>query len=349
MKGLPSEIAPLLLAWYGKSARILPWRSDPQPYKVWVSEIMLQQTRVEAVKPYFERFLKALPNVQALAQASEQTLLKLWEGLGYYSRVRNLQKAAKIIVSEYDGVLPRSPGLLQKLPGVGPYTAAAVASIAYGYPAPAVDGNVLRVVSRLCADGRDILSPVVKKDFSRRLSEILPANCGAFNQAMMELGAVVCVPNGPPKCDICPLSALCQAHAAGEELRYPFKSPKKARGIQQKTVFLFIYRQHIALCKRPDTGLLAGFWGYPMIDDYLAPEEAAFYLEQQGYRLVSVDVLPPAKHIFTHLEWHMAGYLVVLKEKPDAKPFVWATREELKEVYPVPSAYKAFTNYLFNN
>lgn len=346
MEKLSDQIPVLLLKWYRQNARILPWRSDPQPYKVWVSEIMLQQTRVEAVKPYFERFIRALPTLQHLAKADEQTLLKLWEGLGYYSRVRNLQKAAQIVMAEYGGVLPCTPQLLIKLPGIGPYTAGAVSSIAYGYRVAAVDGNVLRVIARVAADNRDILSPSVKKDFSDQLTDILPSDCGAFNQALMELGAVICTPGGTPKCAVCPLSLLCKAHAQGQELSFPVKKSKKARSIQQKTVFLFIYDGKAALCKRSDNGLLAGLWGYPMIDDYLAEDEVSPYLEQLGFIFSSIMPLPCAKHIFTHLEWHMVGYMVFLKKPSSETSYIWASSEELKKVYPVPSAYKAFTQQL---
>lgn len=344
-QSLPDISVPLL-QWYRQNARVLPWRSDPTPYKVWVSEVMLQQTRVEAVKPYFERFMQALPTISSLADAEEQTLLKLWEGLGYYSRVRNLQKAAKIVMSNCHGEMPRTPSELIKLPGIGPYTAGAIASIAYQYKAPAVDGNVLRVVTRLLSDSRDILSPSVKKDLTQKIEKILPDEIGAFNQALMELGAVICLPNGAPKCENCPVRTFCTSFSSQTQLQYPVKTPKKERKIEQKTVFLFLFQHKVAVCKRPPDGLLANLWGYPMADDYLAEEEVLPYLLQKNYCVSSVLTLQPSKHIFTHLEWHMACYAVILSKPPQNNTFFWSTRQELRDVYPIPSAYKKITKYL---
>ena len=203
------QIVTPLLSWYDKHARVLPWREDTAAYRVWVSEIMLQQTRVEAVKPFFERFIKALPDVQALSEAPEDELLKLWEGLGYYNRVRNMQKAARVIVSEYGGDFPADYEKLLSLPGLGHYTAGAVSSIAFGIPMPAVDGNVLRVLSRVTASYEDVLKQSVKTAMEAEVKKIIPADrAGDFNQALIEIGAIVCVPNGKAKCEICPLALL---------------------------------------------------------------------------------------------------------------------------------------------
>lgn len=313
---IPEEFAPALLGWYSKSARVLPWRDDPQPYKVWVSEIMLQQTRVEAVKPYFQRFIDTLPDLEALASADEETLLKLWEGLGYYNRVRNLQKAAQQAVKEYGG-LPSSAEELIKLPGIGPYTAGAVASIAFGQPVPAVDGNVLRVVTRLLAYDADIMKESVKKQVSQALIPSVQQDPSAFNQAVMELGAMVCLPNGAPKCGECPAAFLCEAHRCGTELSYPVKKSKKARKIQQKTIFLLEYDGRTAVCRRPDSGLLAGLWAFPETDDYLEEEEVPGFFEELGLAISGFEPLGPAKHIFSHIEWHMTGYRAALQEMPE--------------------------------
>ena len=233
------NIAPALLDWFYKNHRILPFREDPTPYHVWLSEVMLQQTRVSAVLPYYERFLAALPDIPALAACDEEKLHKLWEGLGYYSRVRNLQKAAKIVCEQYGGQLPADYAALRALPGIGDYTAGAIASISFGIPVPAVDGNVLRVFSRLYNDPGVITDPKVKKAFTARVMEHQPPEkAGDYNQALMELGALVCVPNGAPLCDVCPLAGLCQARAAGTTAALPQKAKPKPRKVLPVTVAL---------------------------------------------------------------------------------------------------------------
>ncbi len=311
MREIPKDFADLLLEWYAQNARILPWRSDPQPYNVWISEVMLQQTRVEAVKPYYLRFLSVLPDLKSLAEADESTLLKLWEGLGYYNRVRNLQKAAKTALEKYGG-LPQTAEELKTLPGIGPYTAGAVASIAFGQPEPAVDGNVMRVITRLLAYAGDISKQKVRREIENALLPSVRREPSAFNQALMELGATVCLPNGAPKCGECPVSGLCQAHLEERELDFPFKLPKKKRKIEQKTIFLLEREGLTALKKRPDSGLLAGLWGFPESEDYLGEEEVAPYLEDAGFHVLHVEPLGEAKHIFSHTEWRMIGYRVLL-------------------------------------
>lgn len=346
---LLSPMVEPLLHWYEEQARILPWREHPDPYHVWISEIMLQQTRVEAVKPYYERFLRALPDIPALAQAGEEPLMKLWEGLGYYSRVRNLQKAARIIVKEYDGRLPADFSLLQKLPGIGPYTAGAIASIAYGIPAPAVDGNVLRVVSRLCASRADISNPKVKKMVEQAILEILPpSRPGDFNQALMELGAMVCLPNGVAKCEHCPLSYLCQAYQQGIVMELPVKTPKKPRTIQQKTVIVLFCENRTALRKRPSSGLLAGMWELPNFEGILSKEEVISILESQGGEISALYSLHPAKHIFTHIEWHMTGYAVILKQMIENDEWEWVDLFQLQNQYALPGAFQVYTQFICN-
>lgn len=330
-----------LLTWYRQNARTLPWREEPTPYRVWISEIMLQQTRVEAVKPYFARFLDALPTVPALAQAPEQQLMKLWEGLGYYSRARNLQRAARVMVEQFDGTLPPGYESLLKLPGIGPYTAGAIASIAYGIPVPAVDGNVLRVVMRLIAGWDDIADPNVKRDVAQRMARVLPKDCpGDFNQAMMELGATVCVPGGEPKCLVCPLNALCEGYRQGVARELPIKAKKKARRVEERTVFLLVCDGELGIRRRPTTGLLAGMWEIPSAEGKRNLEGAMEQLQEWGVQPQEVKLMPAAKHIFSHVEWHMTGYWVDLKARPEG--FTWVGRETLQQEYALPSAFRAY-------
>lgn len=332
-----------LLHWYGSHARILPWREEPTPYRVWISEIMLQQTRVEAVKPYFERFLAALPTVAALAGAEEQVLLKLWEGLGYYNRVRNLQKAAKVVVDGYGGELPASFEQLKSLPGIGDYTAGAVASIAFGIPVPAVDGNVLRVISRVRASYEDITKQSVKLQIGELLQAVMPQDgAGEFNQSLMELGATVCLPNGSPKCMFCPLQDICEGHRQGITAEIPVKAPKKPRKKVKKTVLLLVCNQAAALSKRPESGLLAGLWEFPNREGTLTKKQAVQTIEAWGIIPIKVEKLPAAKHIFTHVEWHMTGYFIQVQKVPDATAFSWIDWEQIAGEYPIPSAFEAY-------
>lgn len=340
-----AEIVQPLLAWYGQHARTLPWRDEPTPYRVWVSEIMLQQTRVDAVIPYFERFLAELPDLASLAAAQEPQLLKLWEGLGYYSRVRNLHRAAQVMMRDYGGVLPSEPEELQKLPGIGAYTAGAVASIAYGRPAPAVDGNVLRVASRLAASRENVSEPAVKRETEQKLKKIYPAGrAGDFTQALMELGALVCLPNGAPKCGDCPLAGLCAARVQGIAEELPVKAAKKERRIEPRTVFLILRGGSVLIRKRPESGLLAGLWEFPSADGALTKAQAGEWLAGQGFAPDSLERLPAAKHIFSHIEWRMTGYLAAVPETPAPPGAVWAGRDELLQTYALPTAFKAFLN-----
>ena len=337
-----------LLQWYDTHARVLPWRSNPQPYWVWLSEIMLQQTRVEAVLPYFKRFVEALPDIPSLAGASEEQLHKLWEGLGYYSRVRNLHKAALQVMERYDGKLPPSYELLLDLCGIGEYTAGAIASIAFGEPVPAVDGNVLRVFSRILGCESDIGSLHVKKAFRELLLQMMPrVRPGDFNQAIMDLGAGVCLPNGAPLCSDCPLNHLCTAFREGTQMSLPVKSAKKPRRIEEKTVFLIYGPQGVLLHKRADEGLLAGLWEFPNISSRLNRNQAEKLLRQQGNQLVKLYSLKEAKHIFTHIEWRMAGYLAVCLN-PHWQDAIPATLQQLETVYAVPGAFAPFKKQLLD-
>lgn len=318
-----------LLDWYKKNARPLPWRENITPYKVWVSEIMLQQTRIEAARGYFNRFMKALPTVEDLAKADIEQVLKLWEGLGYYSRARNLHKCAQKICTEYGGVFPDNAGELRKLPGIGDYTAGAVASLAFGKPEPAVDGNVLRVYARLnrCADNMGDTG--VKNRIREELRALYPANeCAAFTSAWMELGEVICTP-AAPACGICPLASFCKAHEAGEETEYPLLPPKKARRIENRRVLLLLCGDKCAVHKRPEKGLLAGLWEIPNDEDDTVPEGAEFCGD--------------AVHIFSHVEWHMHGYILhVDKELPD---YTWVDRDERRNK-AIPSAFRYYVSIL---
>ncbi len=347
------KIAEPLLKWYDKGRRILPWREDPQPYYVWLSEIMLQQTRVEAVKPYYDRFIQNVPDIQALAEMEEDKLVKLWEGLGYYNRVRNLQKAAKVIVKEHEGKMPSEYESLLELPGIGSYTAGAIASIAYGKAVPAVDGNVLRVLSRLRMDGEDILSKKTKTRVEKELRELIPVNRpGDFNQALMELGAMVCLPNGEPKCGECPWEALCQAHHMGKTAEFPKKKAKKARKIEEKTVLVIQDEDRAAFRRRPEKGLLAGMYEFPVLEGRLAEGKVLEILGQMGLKVLRIRPIGEAKHIFSHKEWHMVGYAIKVDEleRPEKPEFrqdwIFVDKNEVRENYPVPSAYAAYTEYL---
>ena len=396
------EIIPYLLHWYDYNRRILPWREDPTPYHVWVSEIMLQQTRVEAVRGYYDRFLASLPDVKALAEAEEAVLLKLWEGLGYYNRVRNMQKAARILAEQYDGEMPADYEAIRALPGIGDYTAGAIASIAFGLPYPAVDGNVLRVLSRITGSEEDIAKDKTKQAVRETLLKHMPVRSGDFNQSLMELGATVCLPNGKPLCEQCPVMHLCKAFHEGRENELPVKSGKKERRIEKRTVYMIFCGEKILLHRRERKGLLAGLWEFPnalttergsvpeteeqrealqkdLQTDLLTALQAELQEDSQTVAeavKVTVTKEEKAKHIFSHIEWHMEGVRIQAEPvarggevTPDAekvwggttlpgriKAFaeqltgtcmdeenaVFATVSELRETYAVPSAFEAY-------
>ena len=329
-----------LLTWYREHARALPWRSHPTAYGVWISEIMLQQTRVAAVLDYYRRFLEAAPTVEALAALPEDQLMKLWQGLGYYSRARNLQKAARRIVEEHGGLFPNTYDAIHALPGVGDYTAGAIASIAFGLPTPAVDGNVLRVAARVAGDGGDITTPAMKKKVTAALADIMPLEApGDFNQALMELGATVCLPNGAPLCDRCPAAPFCRALLEGRTGALPVKAAQKARRVEERTVWLLFHGGRVALRRRPARGLLAGLWEYPN-----ELSDGADWPARWGIVPAREERGGTGRHIFTHIEWHMTAR--VLETAGEALPpgWVWAGRRELREVYALPNAFQAFSH-----
>ncbi len=389
-----------LLAWYGKNRRELEWRQQPLPYYVWVSEIMLQQTRVEAVKPYFSRFIEALPTIHDLAVCEEDRLLKLWEGLGYYSRVRNMKKAAEVVLHEYGGELPKDAAALKRLPGIGSYTAGAIASIAYGLPEPAVDGNVLRVLTRILAVEDCIDDPRVKAGFEQLVKALLVERTqgakqtsadgnpgkdtirflpGEFNQALMELGAVVCLPNGSPLCGQCPVAGQCLAYQRYLTDTIPVRKKKKSRRVEKKTVLVIRDSERTMIRKRPGRGLLAGLWEFPCFEGHLSPEEALLKTEEVGASPVRILPLPSYRHIFTHVEWEMTGYQILVEEmepgetqpakmepetsaegaghksgktdrernqdteKKTENGFLTVEIRQMEQDYPIPSAYARYT------
>ena len=343
------QIVKPLLSWYDGHARVLPWREDKSPYRVWVSEIMLQQTRVEAVKPFFERFLKALPNVRSLAECSEDELLKLWEGLGYYNRVRNMQKAARVIVEKYAGAFPADYAKLLALPGIGRYTAGAIGSIAFGIQKPAVDGNVLRVLSRVKASYEDVLKQSVKTALEQEVQKIIPKDrAWDFNQALIEIGAVVCVPNGRAKCEECPLAFCCRAKEKGIVEELPKKKAKKERRVEERTVLVLREGDRVAVRKRPSKGLLAGLYELPNLEGILGEEEVLGQVRRWGLSPLRILPLAGAKHIFSHVEWQMTGYAISLEETEDMEQngLFFIEAGETEEKYPIPAAFAAYARYM---
>ena len=357
-----------LKQWFAENARDLPWRKRPSAYHTWISEIMLQQTRVEAVKPYYERFLKALPNVKTLAECPEDQYLKLWEGLGYYSRVRNLHAAAVQIMEEHHGRIPAEYEELLKLKGIGSYTAGAIASIAYGKKVPAVDGNVLRILTRVSADETDIAKGSFKKEAEIKLRKLMEEVCpdgdtkqehsanridpGTLNQALMELGAIVCVPNGQPLCDACPWKGFCRARKEKKTGRIPVKTKAKARRIEERTVFLLQDGDKVAIRKRPEKGLLAGLYEFPNHLGHFTEKAALDYVRAMGYSPLRIRRLSASAHVFSHIEWHMIAYYLLVEEEGFAskeqirkrkdEKLLFVDAKEQKEKYAVPSAFSAY-------
>lgn len=342
------EMVSPIVTWFQKNKRDLPWRNHPDAYRVWVSEIMLQQTRVEAVKPYYERFLRELPTVKDLAEAKEDQLLKLWEGLGYYNRVRNMQKAAQQIMIDYQGQFPDTFEEIRSLKGIGNYTAGAISAFAFGLSKPAVDGNVLRVISRLMGSREDIMKQSVRSKIEEKLEHVIPEGAASdFDQGLIELGALVCVPNGEPKCTECPVAHLCEARKQGMIAEIPVKSKGKSRKMEDKTVLIFKDGEKLAIQKRPSKGLLAGLYEFPNQEGHLTMEEVTAYSKKIGLMPVRIKKLEDAKHIFSHIEWHMSGYEIVVDEleKTNEKAFLFIHPEEIEKKYSIPSAFEAYTRF----
>ena len=344
-----SDLPERIVGWYRENRRRLPWREEVSPYRTLISEIMLQQTRVEAVKPYFERFLSAFPDVASLADADDELLYKLWEGLGYYSRARNLKRCAREVVDRFGGVIPSEQKDLLSLPGIGPYTAGAIAAFAYDRPVAAVDGNVLRVTARITAEPGDILTPAVRNKLTALTSSLVPTDApGDFGQGMIELGALICLPNRPPKCELCPIRDLCRANAEGIADRLPVRGKKPERKLEYRTVLLVRSGTSTLLHKRPARGLLAGLWEFPNFSGGLDEKEALDAVRALGLDPVRVRPLGEAKHLFTHIEWRMTGYLISVADpdRPLPDGYEMPETDDLLSRFAIPSAFAAYTRSL---
>ena len=340
------KIVTSLVEWYYRNKRMLPWRTDRDPYHVWVSEIMLQQTRIEAVIGYYERFMKELPTIQDLASCPQDRLLKLWEGLGYYNRVRNLQKAAQMIVEEYHNRFPNTYSQILSLPGIGEYTASAISSICFSLKEATVDGNVLRVYMRVnnCYDNIDDIK--VRKRVRKDLIPIMPEDAGGFNEALMELGETICIPNGVPKCGDCPIQKFCKAYAHNTILDLPIRNPKKEKKIEDYTVFLLVSQNMVAIEKRQSKGLLHNMWQFPNVEKVMTLSQVQTYLEERKLPFSAIEKANSYIHIFTHKKWSMQAYFVVLKEKIEIENAIWVSFHDLEKTYAIPTAFQPFKNYL---
>ncbi len=343
------QIIQPLLKWYDANHRELPWRESRDPYHIWISEIMLQQTRVEAVRPYFDRFIEALPTIHDLAGCPEDRLLKLWEGLGYYNRVRNMQQAAIQIEEQYGGKLPADFDSLRSLKGIGDYTAGAIASIAFDLPVPAVDGNVLRIWSRLIGCDEDILKDKVKKEAFRQLKEVMPEQRGGdLNQAFMDLGSLICLPKGASHCQACPLQFICQACKQGLTEVLPVRKKAKERRLEERTILVVRDGDKVALRKRKEQGLLAGMYELPGLEGFYREEEVLTYLKQRQLIPLYIEKLKDAKHVFSHVEWQMRGFLIRVASLEDTSENDWlfVDAKTAMQEYPLPSAFRAYASYV---
>ena len=329
-----------LLNWYLENKRMLPWRKTKDPYHVWISEIMLQQTRIEAVIPYYERFMRRLPDISSLAKVDEDELLKLWEGLGYYNRVRNLRKAAEIIMDEYQGIFPDTYEEIKKLPGIGEYTASAIASICFRKPTPTVDGNVLRVLARVKEDKRNVDLASTKREVRKELEKIMPENPGAFNESLMELGEVICLPNGTPKCNCCPLKNICKVNLHHSWEQFPKKSEKQAKKELFYTVLLMNAGEEYAILKRKNKELLQNLWEFPNLEGKLTKKDVEKYLQSLNIKYKSIKKVKTNKHIFTHQIWHLTSFEIELIKKVEG--FTWEVVAKIKKEYAIPGAFQPF-------
>lgn len=338
-----------LCTWYENNKRSLPWRDTGNPYDVWLSEIMLQQTRIEAVKEKFILFKKELPTIKDLSLCDDDKLMRLWEGLGYYSRVRNLKKCAIELVSNFNGQLPKEKEILLKLPGIGPYTAGAISSIAYNQTNPAVDGNVLRILTRLFLDTRDVRDDKVKKEYEEYLFNLLNSyqiSPSSFNQGLMELGELVCLPNGEPHCKECPFNHICKAYLEDKTDSIPYRSKLSQRKIIHRTLLIVRDGNQFLIHKRPSKGLLANLYEFIGIEETLTKKEVISFLEDKNIYPTRIKKLPNSKHIFTHLEWHMIAYEVTVEEIQAfiEEDYYLFNKKQLKEK-AIPSAFKTYVDY----
>lgn len=328
-----------LLDWHFASARDLPWRGERDIYKIWVSEIMLQQTRTETVKGYYARFLTAFPTVFSLAKAEESEVLKLWEGLGYYSRARNLHAAAKIVAFRRNGVFPDTTEGLKALPGIGDYAAGAIASIAYGKREPALDGNQARVLSRVWGYTDVIKTP--RSLYARALEFVPDHEPGEYNQALMGLGAMICLSRNP-KCDACPVKAFCASYRDGTQAEIPKKPEKMKRKIENRAVALVLNEEGSVYVRKREKGMLVGLWEFPGFADARTMQDVKACLEELGFEVRSLREIVKAKHIFTHIEWHMTGWLVKCTRAPSNAAF--EDREGVRKL-AMPTALKVLRDY----
>ena len=349
---IKSIIEPLI-EWYQNNKKVLPWREGKSPYRVWISEIMLQQTRTSAVIAYFLRFIEKYPTLAALAAAEEDELMKLWEGLGYYSRARNLKRCAEMIMRDFDGEFPKDLKILMSLPGIGPYTAGAISSIAFGEPTPAVDGNVLRVLMRVLASDRDIAQESTKRAVTELLSSVYPQGdlAAAFTESLMELGENICIPNGEPRCENCPICKQCFAYEGKIQTLFPIKSPKKPRKVERRTILVICEDDSVLIRKRPPKGLLASLYEFINLEGVCSRDEVEQLLFECGHYDFEMEKLPEATHIFTHIEWQMTGYKILLQAPPSDTlirryDLIRVSREEIERHYSIPTAYKSFLKAL---
>lgn len=343
-----AAFADRMLSWYDENRRLLPWREDPTPYHIWLSEIMLQQTQVQTVIPYYTRFITELPQIADLARVSEDRLHKLWEGLGYYSRADHLREAAKILLAEHNGLLPESYSDLLALPGIGPYTAGAIASIAFGERVAAVDGNVLRILSRVTAYDGPINVASAAKPLKELAASLVPAHRpGDFNQSLMDLGAMICSANGTPHCAACPLAALCEAKKQQLTWLLPIKKAKKPRQIEPHTIVILNCGTQVWIHKRPQRGLLAGLWEFLDLPGTLDRDALALHLKNLNITPDSLTDLGRAKHLFTHREWHMQGWLVQLAAPVPLAEGLWVETSALQETYAMAGALSPYRSQLF--
>lgn len=328
------EFQQFLVEWFQREKRDLPWRKTKDPYKIWVSEVMLQQTRVDTVIPYYENFLEKFPTPEVLAEAEESFLLKQWEGLGYYSRARNLQAGVREVVESYGSIVPNTRDEISKLKGVGPYTAGAVLSIAYSVPEHAVDGNVMRVLSRVLLIEDDIALPKTRKVFEKAVMDLIdPNHPSDFNQGLMELGALVCTPTSP-KCLLCPVRDYCGAFAEGRTAELPVKVKKtKVKKLHYDVYVIENEAGQICMEQRPATGLLANMWQFPMVEQTADYSGIAQYTKEHEIELHGQEELVELKHIFSHIVWHLKAFYV----KGESKSGKWFTLDEIEHLpLPVP-------------
>lgn len=334
------ELVNPLLSWYQKNQRDLPWRKTTDPYAIWISEIMLQQTRVETVKPYYQRFLDCFPTIESLANGREDILLKRWEGLGYYRRAFHLQQAAQVIMKKYHGLFPKSYREVISLPGIGSYTAGAILSIAFSEPYPAVDGNVLRVIYRILGSFQEIGNSLSKQRVEHMIKEVLTKeNARNFNQALMELGATICLPKKQAKCHSCPLSKFCKAYQENWVELLPMKKQKKASKIVEKTCLLLECNGNYAILKRPSQGLLGGLYQFPEAQFMTKQSEVVKWCKENQLAPFYIQRLDDHQHVFTHLTWKMNGFYVRVEEENQA--FLWVSKEALEQ-YSIPTAFSYY-------